>query len=125
MTKHRRTRTRVTLGGREEFIFKKSFDLSYRNPENARCAWELETLLRTKLKRDITFHKVSARANSWTRKEEKRFETFEDGEIFQVRRTQKIMRRSDSGHWITVQNINNHLIRVKCKSLSTSHTEER
>jgi hypothetical protein len=74
---------------------------------------------------DITFHKVSARDDSWTRKEEKRFETFEDGEIFQVGRTQKIMRRSNSGHWITVQNINNHFIRVKCKSLSASHTKER
>jgi hypothetical protein len=113
------------LGGQEEFIFNKSFDLSYRNPENARCAWELETLLRTKLKMDITFHKVLVRANSWTRKEEKRFETLEDGEIFQVGRTQKIMRRSDSGRWITVQNIKNRLIRVKCKRLSTSHREER
>jgi hypothetical protein len=48
---------RGTPGGREEFISKKSFDLSYRNPENARCAWEIEILLRTKLRRDNTFHK--------------------------------------------------------------------
>jgi hypothetical protein len=58
VTKHRRTRNRGTPGGREEFIFKKSFDLSYRNPENARCVWEIKILLRTKLRRDNTFTSV-------------------------------------------------------------------
>jgi hypothetical protein len=31
-------------GGREEFCFKKSFDLSYRNPKNARSGWEVRII---------------------------------------------------------------------------------
>jgi hypothetical protein len=58
-------------GGREEFVFKKSFDLSYRNPENASGAWGIKILLRMKLRRDITFHKVSDTTDSWTHRRRK------------------------------------------------------
>jgi hypothetical protein len=41
----------------EEFIFKKSFELSYRNPRNARSAWEIKIFKEIKLRRDSAFQK--------------------------------------------------------------------
>jgi hypothetical protein len=46
-------RARRTPGGREEFLFKKSFGSEFDEiPENARCVWEIEIFEEIKLRRD-------------------------------------------------------------------------
>jgi hypothetical protein len=41
----------------EEFLLKKSFDLSLSDPRNARSVWETKILKGTKLRRDSTFRR--------------------------------------------------------------------